>query len=46
MLAAAGEVDSYFVIIKMGVMLRLSKHGGEGLCARPFDRFRVTGFLT
>jgi hypothetical protein len=21
----------------MGVMLRLSKHGGQGLCARPFD---------
>ncbi|MFB0497640.1 hypothetical protein FHW88_000686 [Mucilaginibacter sp. SG538B] len=26
-----------------GVMLSLSKHGGEGLCARPFDKFRVTG---
>jgi len=23
-------------------MLRLSKHGGQGLYARPFDRLRVT----
>jgi hypothetical protein len=24
-------------------MLSLSKHGGQGLCARPFDKLRVTG---
>jgi hypothetical protein len=24
-------------------MLSLSKHGGRGLCARPFDKLRVTG---
>jgi hypothetical protein len=23
-------------------MLSLSKHGGQGLCARPFDELRVT----
>jgi hypothetical protein len=27
----------------MGVMLSLSKHGGQGLGARPFDKLRVTG---
>jgi len=26
-----------------GVMLSLSKHGGEGLHACPFDKFRVAG---
>jgi hypothetical protein len=29
----------------MAVMLSLSKHGGQGLYARPFDRLRVTGPL-
>jgi hypothetical protein len=27
-------------------MLSLSKHGGQGLCARPFDKLRVTGLRT
>jgi hypothetical protein len=26
-------------------MLSLSKHGGQGLCARVFDRLRLTGLL-
>jgi len=29
-------------MIKMGVMGRFSKHGGQGLYARPFDKLRVT----
>jgi hypothetical protein len=32
-------------IIKIGVMLSLSKHSGRGLCARVFDRLRLTGPL-
>ena len=27
-------------------MLSLSKHSGQGLCARPFDKLRVTGPTT
>jgi hypothetical protein len=26
-------------------MLSLSKHVGKGLCARPFDKLRVTGLF-
>jgi hypothetical protein len=26
-------------------MQSLSKHGGKGLCTRPFDKLRVTGRL-
>jgi len=37
------HASTNYRLTKTGVMLRPSKHGEQGPCARPFDGLRVTG---